>query len=134
MKIKGNRQDAGGRIAPKQSASKPASLNYPVFCLRHLQNGHDLSDCEDADQRQLIAKLRHLSKMDWSQIEQAPRHGSGKENISRTSIKKEIPRIVTEDVKLWSLRFSGMKAMVGFRSGDIFHLLWLDHDFSVYGH
>jgi len=67
-------------------------------------------------------------------VEQADRHGNGKENIEQKRIRRPMPSIVTGDVKLWALRFSGKKPMVGFRSGDVFHILWLDHSFDLYPH
>jgi len=102
--------------------------------LRYLQPGHDVNDLLEHDQQQLIKQLRLLSQLEWKQIEQAPRHGVGKENIAQNSIRKSLPPIVTKDIKLWALRFSGKKPMIGFRSGTVFHIVWLDHNFSVYGH
>lgn len=134
-KIKDPKKSGGQNIsAPQTSKDTPGQLTHPVFCLRHLQPKYDVEDCEADDQRQLIKKFRTLSKMEWSAVEQAPKHGLGKETIERTSMKVALPTFITKDVKLWSIRFSGKKPMVGFRAGAVFHVVWLDHDFSVYNH
>jgi len=111
-----------------------ANLSWPVFCFRFLQPGHDVDDLLEPDRRQLLKRLRLLSQLEWKQIEQASRHGLGKENIAQNSISKPLPPVVTQDIKLWALRFSGLKPMIGFRAGGVFHLLWIDHNFSVYPH
>ncbi|WP_293708612.1 hypothetical protein [Stenotrophomonas sp. UBA7606] len=134
-KIRGHAAQGSARIqAAAQATGKPAQLSYPVFCLRHLQTGHDIEDLLADDQAALIKRFRTLSKMEWGQIEQAPRHGLGKENIAQTSIKRALPGVVTKDVKLWALRYANNKPMVGFRNGAVFHVLWIDHSFDVYNH
>lgn len=133
-RIKGGRHNLGPRLGSVATTGRPSILNYPVFCLRHLQDGYDVVDCQHDDQRQLVTKLRRLSRLDWSQVEQADRHGNGKENIEQRRVRRPMPALVTGDVKLWAIRFSGKKPMVGFRSGDIFHILWLDHSFDLYPH
>ncbi|MUV13490.1 hypothetical protein [Noviluteimonas gilva] len=110
------------------------ALGYPVFCLRHLQAGYDIEDLQSEDQCLLIKRLRHLSKMEWGSVVNAPRHGAGKENIHRNSIRVAFPSAVDVDETLWALRYARRKAMVGWRRGDVFHVVWIDHDFSVYRH
>jgi hypothetical protein len=134
MPIRQPKADKGRRISAPETGGKPASLGYPVFCLRNLQNGYDVEDMQADDQCAFIKKLRHLSRMEWAQVVTAPRHGAGKENIARHSLRVAFPQKITDDVTLWALRFCGMKAMVGWRNGDVFHLLWLDHNYTVYNH
>lgn len=105
-----------------------------MFCLRNLQNGYDVDDLQAEDQCLFLKRLRHLSKMKWLEVINAPRHGAGKEKINTNSIQVAVPRFVTDDVDLWSLRFTQRKAMVGWRSGDVFHVVWIDHNFTVYNH
>jgi len=118
----------------KRPATPSTELTWPVFCLRHLPPGYDVDDLSEDDRRHLLGRLRLLSKLEWGEIEQAPRHGLGKENINHGAIRRSLPSVVTQDIKLWALRFSGLKPMIGFRSGTVFHLLWIDHNFSVYPH
>lgn len=134
MTIRQPRPEKRRRIAAPETGSKPASLGYPIFCLRNLQAGYDIEDLQADDQCHFVKRLRHLSRMEWLAVINAPRHGAGKENISRNAIRVAMPRAVTDDVTLWSLRYTQRKAMVGWRSGDVFHVVWIDHDFSVYHH
>ena len=126
--------DRAGLTNERRTAGRSPSLGYPVFCLRHLQAGYDIEDLQIQDQCQFIKRLRHLSKMEWASILEAHRHGAGKENIQRNAIRVAFPRAVHDDATLWALRYAQRKAMVGWRDGDVFHVVWIDHTFSVYNH
>lgn len=58
----------------------------------------------------------------------------GFEKIEPSQVRQSLPSSVTEDVNLIAFRFSGKAPMVGYRDGQVFHVLWLDHDFSLYDH
>jgi len=59
----------------------------------------------------------------------------GAEQIPRYRIKRAIPPSVTEDVTFfYSLHYVGKKRFIGYRVGQIFHILWVDHSFEVYSH
>ena len=75
-----------------------------------------------------------MSQLTWNEIRSAHRHGLGGEKIDRTAIKRPIPSHVTEDVTFLAYRFSGMKPMVGYRLKEMFHIIWLDRDFTLYDH
>ena len=85
---------------------------------------------------QLIEQLRNLSRLTWIETRNAHKGGLGSEKIPRYRIKKPIPGspAITEDVEFISFRFAGKNPMIGFRTGAVFRILWLDHDFSVYPH
>ena len=106
----------------------------PSFSLKYLQNNYHLSDCTSEEKLSFLDALLKRSKMRWSEIEQANKSGLGKENIDRNSIKAPIPSIVKEDTKIWALRFRGKAPMVGYREGEIFHILWIDRNFTLYDH
>ena len=73
--------------------------------------------------------------MTWQQIFSADKHGLGAEKIFRKSIKVSIPKHITEDVDYFiALRFCGKAPMVGYRIKDIFRLIWLDRDLTLYNH
>jgi hypothetical protein len=120
--------------SPSTSDIISESHEYPVFCLRFLQQNYGIRDCQDEDRIAFASKLEILSKMRWQEIYQAPRHGLGSEKIAQESIKVSLPNFLTQETNLIALRFSGRKPMVGFREGNIFRILWLDHDFSLYDH
>lgn len=76
-----------------------------------------------------------MSSLTWTQIHSTNRHGFGAEKIKKNQLRREIPRGVTEEVELLVLRYSGEKhAMVGFRHTNVFNILFLDHDFTLYDH
>ena len=42
---------------------------------------------------------------------------------------------VTEDVESFAaLHYSGKKRFIGYRIGQVFYILWVDHTFEVYQH
>ncbi len=58
----------------------------------------------------------------------------GLETIPAYRIERPRPLHLTEDVTLIAFRFSGKKAMVGYRQEGTFHIVWFDCDFSLYAH
>lgn len=106
-----------------------------MFCLQHCRcKGYSLPDCERDERAAFASTLDRLSQLTWNQIRNAPRHGSGSEKIARGAIRAAIPPSVKEDASLLALRFDGMKPMVGYKDGRVFHILWLDRDFTLYDH
>jgi hypothetical protein len=112
------------------------TLDYPVFCFRHLQGKYDFYACQAKHDHIIgfVNQLYNLSKLMWNEIQLAPKHGIDSEKISRDAIKPAIPQIATHDVTFLALRYHGKNPMIGFRNGTVFHILWIDHDFSVYNH
>lgn len=106
----------------------------PIFCLRHIAPGWGVSDCERDDQAAFACTIEKLSQLTWQEIRNAPKHGVGTEKIPKARLKAAVPGGITDDVEFLALRFSGKKAMVGFRSSEIFHVVWLDHAFRLYDH
>ena len=97
-------------------------------------SGYSVSCCNAEHQAAALRKIFTLSKMTWNEIQNAPRHGLGTEKIARSAIKAAIPSGVTEDVTFLALRYNGMAPMVGYRDGRTFHVLYLDHTFTLYPH
>ena len=96
------------------------------YCYTHL---------EDNDKKQLIESIVKRRKMSWTEIKGTSRHGLGMEKIDRKSIKGTIPRFITEDMEHFlAFRFSGLKPMIGYREKNIFYILWLDNNFTLYSH
>jgi hypothetical protein len=125
----------GLRFTAPPPAGTSTDGQTPTFCLHHLGSPYCVTDCDRDDKAAFAETLRKLSHLTWGQIKQAPRHGLGCEKIPRNLIGGSIPAVVTEDVESFlAFRFSGKKPMVGYRQGAMFHILWLDHDFSLYPH
>ena len=120
----------------RPSRDKPGSTDglSPVFCLHHLADGWRISDCERDDQAAFALTTEKLSRVTWRDIRNAHRHGIGTEKIPRNALKAPVPNDIADDVQFFALRFSGKKPMVGFRSSQIFHVVWFDSKFSLYDH
>ncbi|WP_300674673.1 hypothetical protein [Desulfoluna sp.] len=64
-----------------------------------------------------------------------PRHGMGYEKIATSSLNTELPAHLSgQDVNLIAFRFNGKAPMVGYRDKSVFHILWVDRDFTLYDH
>jgi hypothetical protein len=139
----------GGKLKrPDQSQAKTSRIKsvpiasipntdseHPVFCLRYLEDDYGLGQCTNIEKIALIDALRKRSQMTWKEITMAPRHGLGKENINRDSIKASIPVHITADVENFiSLRFCAKAPMVGYRVENVFRIIWLDTKFKLYKH
>ncbi|MDO7884268.1 hypothetical protein [Hymenobacter cheonanensis] len=94
-----------------------------------------IEDCDKDNQAAFIKKLTMYSRMTWDEIRVAPRHGLGAEKIKRDAINASIPSWATADVSFFlSFRYNGKKPFVGHQRDQVFHVFWIDHDFSVYDH
>jgi hypothetical protein len=132
MGIKDKKGDKGKNISPTPDLFPKTTFNYPVFCFKYLHKDHSLSQCDKDEKVSLIEKLHKFSSMTWEQIRLAPRHGLGQEKI--TSFNVTLPGHVTEDVSFYALRFDGKKPIVGYKTDFIFHIVYIDRDFTVYKH
>ena len=112
-------------------------IQPPAFSFERMEDrsGHSFNCCIDDDRIALAKRMFMLSRVPWANILLAPRSGFGAEKISRDSIKKGIPKSVTDDVEyFYALHYLGKKRFVGYRVGQIFFILWVDHNFGVYDH
>ena len=129
---------------PESEKSKRISIpdvdNYdakpPIFSLERLQNGAYCFSKLEKDDKSLFAEaIFNRRNLTWTQVRNIARHGLGSEKIAKKSIKTALPVFVKDDIESFlAFRFSGLKAMVGYRIRDIFYVLWFDHDFSLYDH
>lgn len=129
-------KDESKRFDLSDSNSTPSPEELPpVFSFEHIQSPYSHEECQPQELAALVKKLCQLSKIPWGQIKQVHRHGCGCEQIQRSSIKGvSIPKFITPDITLLAFRFYGKAPMIGFRSERIFHIVWLDRDFTVYKH
>lgn len=134
MGIKPKKGDKGNLFSPTDD-KWVTSFDYPIFCFKYLHSDYNLDKCDDAEKIDFLERITKLSTLTWIEIQKAPRHGFGSEKITIDSIRPSLPPFVTPDVDfLLSLRFSGMKPMVGHRNKFIFHVLYLDTKYEVYKH
>jgi hypothetical protein len=120
---------------PSEDEIVKSDIDYPVFCFKHLHQKHDIQSCTKDEKVALLNKMSLLSQLTWDQIQLAPKHGLGTEKISRKSIKASIPAFITSDVNhFFAFRFKGKAPFIGHKSGSIFHIIYIDRDFTVYNH
>lgn len=127
-------KNRGERIQPRDSGTGSTDGMTPVFCLRYLAPPFCVTSCERHEQAAFALTLKRLSGMTWSQIRNSPRHGLGSEKIGRSSIRAPIPAGITDDVDFIAIRFNGLAPLVGFRSNQVLHVVWLDRAFTLYPH
>ncbi len=124
----------GGLRKLSSLPARDSDTQTPTFSFEYTGKAHGLADCDKIEKAALVDQLHSLSKMSWGQIKQSGRHGLGFEKIDRSAILEAVPAVVTPDVNLLAFRFCGKKPMIGFRSGRVFNIIWLDRDFKVYKH
>ncbi|WP_439258024.1 hypothetical protein [Lonepinella sp. BR2271] len=108
----------------------------PMFSFHQIGKRYCLSSCQSGEKIDLIDTLHKLSQLTWQELINSNRHGLGTEKIAHSAIKgSSVPDfIIDQNITLIAFRFSGKKPMVGYRENQIFHILWLDRDFSLYDH
>lgn len=117
----------------KLSLNKVAVNNnnkHPIFSLEKLEGDYCLSKCNKDEKAAFADKLHELSKLTWQSLCEAHRHGLGFEKIN----DYKLPNGVSPDVKIVAFRFSGLKAMVGYRIEQTFYIIALDRNFTAYKH
>ncbi len=134
-KLKKISGDVGKRIGISLDTTDNLDIKHPVFCLRYLNKKYSLEKCDAKEKIALITRMSKLSLMTWNEIQLQDKHGFGTEKISQTAIKgAAIPAHLTKDEVLYAFRFDGKKPMVGYKSSFVFHIIYLDRDFTLYSH
>ena len=118
-----------------EAITKESTLDYPVFCFKHLDNKFGLDNCDQEDKIALLVRLTKLSQLTWNDIKLSDRHGFGTEKIPTNIIQSERPPFLSDDINhLLAFRFNKLAPFLGHRSGSIFHIVYIDSKFSLYNH
>jgi hypothetical protein len=126
---------AGKNLSISADKTENLDIQHPVFCFKYLNKNYDLDKCEVKEKLALLDTLQFLSKKTWQQIHMAHRHDFGVEKIKQAAIKGgAIPAHLSKDEIFYALRFDKKKPMVGFKSSFVFHIVYLDRDFTLYNH
>lgn len=133
-KIKKVEVHPGLKLKVSLHKTQYSDIKYPVFCFRHIHNNFNIDDCTDKERKSLLKRLQILSNMTWLEIQFADKHGCGTEKISQSAIRAGIPEHLSKDENLYALRFEGTKSMVGYRTDSIFHIVYVDRDYTLYNH
>lgn len=125
----------GLTIKPSTDTTTNMDIKHPVFCFKYLHKKYHLDKCQPKEKIALIERITKLCSMTWDDVKMASKDGFGTEKISQKSIKgAAIPSHITKDEILYALRFDGKKPMVGYKRAFVFHVVYLDRDFTLYDH
>lgn len=133
-RLKKPNKSKGTRIKVKDEDSSLSSIDYPIFCLKYLSRNFGLDQCDNEEKAAFASQLHRLSQVTWNVLSVSSRHGLGWEKIPQSNIKDAIPNHVTEDVTFYAFRFHGLKPFLGYRNRFIFHILFIDRNFTLYNH
>jgi hypothetical protein len=135
-KFKKPSQKKGQSIRDRETEANTDSIEYPVFGFKYINKELHPNRIDAEKQRAFIDKLCKLSQIKWNQIVSSGRHGLGTEKIRQEALSFSLPAHIKSDVSISSLKYSSMLSMVGYRSGNVFHILAVDIDFdhSCYQH
>ncbi len=133
IRDRGKRRVGLTRIDGTVSTKIPPAIEHPVFCLHYLDKKYCLSKCDQVEKASFADKLRVLSQQTWGEI--TTNRPWGYEKIKdRRSLSRNVPKGITEDLPIITFYFHDKKKMVGCRNSSVFHIVWLDRDFSLYDH
>ena len=132
-RVKSRKLPDQGRVAGRQTRVVSTDGHNPHFCLCNLSAGYRVSNCQQADRAAFASWLDIRSQMTWLDLTLAPREGLGREKIPRGSIRPAIPTKITPDVEHFlSFRFGDDARVIGYRTDEVFHIVWLDPNHDVY--
>jgi len=123
-----------GKIVSPPIPTPPDPDETPAFCLKFFVPNFSIDECTREQKASFANTLGKLSKMTWTSAMMASRHKLGCEKIDRTAIRIGIPAHITKDVTLLAFRFWSMAPMIGYRSGRILHIIWIDPKRKAYYH
>jgi hypothetical protein len=116
-------------------ASTSTENMTPRFCLTHLEEDYGLDPMSKDQRSELILSLGIRARMTWAELLRSARHALGYEYIKRTSLIVGVPRQFDDRDKFMCFRYAGLLPMVGVRTGDTFHIIWVARDFGqIYKH
>lgn len=135
MKLKHRQINRGIKVGVNEAEIRTDyDREKPTFCLRFIDPQYCISKCDRDEKSAFVDKIFRMSQMTWLQLRMADRHGMGSEKLARAAIRRPIPAQISEEVAILAFRFSGLKTMVGYRQGQMFHVVWFDRDFTLYDH
>lgn len=132
-KVKPRKAPGQGSIAERTTGPDSTNSRHPHFCLCDLAAGYRLSNCQSADRAAFAGWLETLSRMTWGTIQLAPKTGLGHQKIVPSSLKVPVPAGVRPDVEFFlAFRLSQKARIVGYRVGEMLHIVWVDPNHVVY--
>lgn len=138
MAGKQNRSRRGSAPArnpnPRPVATIAQGAGYPLLCLRHCQSGWGIEQLSAEQCREFLVKWEKRAKLTWTELVQHSRHGLGSEQLPKRVFKTAVPEHLEQD-RYTVFRHEGNLPFVGFRAGDVFHVLWFESRYNdLYDH
>lgn len=105
-----------------------------MLCLRHTQPGWGLSDLPPDACKQFLVKWEKRAKLTWTELVHHPKHGLGSELLPRKQFQPQVPESLQRE-RYTVFRHEGNLPFAGFRTGNVFHVLWVAKNYSeLYNH
>jgi hypothetical protein len=131
---KGSRPAKSSGPQPDNDGRAP-DAGYPLLCLRHLQPGWGFEEASGDICQHFLIKWAKRASLSWVELVQHGRHGLGSEKLPKKKIKPQVPEHLEPDDHYLVFRHEGNLPFVGFRSGDVFHVLWIEREYNeLYDH
>lgn len=122
-----------GRIRPPPSQpEKLTSTEHPLFCFKYLRKSYDLDSCEKDDKCLVLEALIRAANQRWVELECRPHDKGGLEKIPSAQLKDGCPKEFIELDRVHVLRFRRGGRIVGYRQGQVFHVVWVDSGHALY--
>lgn len=126
--------EAQNKVLRLESDSGTESLISFSF-IHFSEKDYGLRDCTIKDLVSLIRKLKVLGTKTWTEISRSGKHELGCEILKTCELRKPLPSSVPANIdKVMCFRYKEKAPMIGFREGSVFHIVFLDRDFTLYQH
>ena len=129
---------------PPKSLHTHTTVNQSAFGVhfdfRYMSEDATYNKAKTAHWMKLFIDLKQISSKSWTDAMQTPRQArQGYEKITQDVLKKPLPSPhIPHDAKLDVIRVAGSNdaRLIGYKpqNSNVFYVLWLDFDFSVYHH
>lgn len=113
----------------------------PLFSLEYIGcKNYDLKCCDHQDKAIFLDAIYKRSGLTWKQIKSQPKDRLGWELLdndkTNMKLREMAKKKLTEDVKIWVFRAKSktIRRMVGHRDRQVFYILFLDPNGSLYEH
>lgn len=142
------RPPKGPSERPKASQPKVSRKNvHPFFCFKHVDtstNEQYKFVLSEAEAKEIVDFACQMAQQTWRDIEQMStgsgkrrplHHDQARDTIETRAQNDLVRRELDEtigDRPLFRFRLGGEKRLWGFRSGQVFHAIWLDRAHGVY--
>jgi len=107
---------------------------HPAFCFRYTHKNFNFKNLNNDTYGMFLDKIDLLSQLTWQNICQINRYKNGTEKITRSEIKQQIDKCITEDREIIVFHLVGKFRIIGCREGKIFYVLFIDVNGEVYKH